>query len=281
MKLIKKAKALQTIMAGLKQDAKIGLVPTMGALHEGHLSLIKKCVNENEISVVSIFVNPVQFGPNEDYLKYPRPLAKDLKLCGQAGVDYVFAPSVEDMFDKNYKTFIEVYGLQNMLCGKTRKTHFRGVATVVAKLFNISCADNAYFGLKDFQQVKVIEAMKKDLNFYTKIIPCPLVREPDGLALSSRNIYLSPNERKEALKISTALMEARKDFKTKPADEVLKRAKKILQSIKGGRIDYIELLNYNDLSPIDEKTKRAVMLAAVWVGKTRLIDNMELTRRTK
>ncbi|MDR2709070.1 MAG: pantoate--beta-alanine ligase, partial [Elusimicrobiota bacterium] len=176
MKIIKKPVALQKEMLPLrKKNISIGLVPTMGALHEGHISLIKKSVKENDKTLVSIFVNPTQFEPNEDYLKYPRPLDKDLKICKAQNVDYVFCPSVLDMFDNSYKTFIEVLEMQNILCGAVRKNHFRGVATVVAKLFNISQASKAYFGLKDFQQVKIIQKMSKDLNFPVKIIACPLI----------------------------------------------------------------------------------------------------------
>ena len=202
MKVIKIASQLQKIaFKHLKSGDNIGLVPTLGALHQGHESLILKSKKNDDVTIVSIFVNPVQFGPNEDYLKYPRPTKKDLELCKKNHVDYVFMPTVNEMFPNNYKTFIEVTVLQDIMCGKFRPTHFRGVATVVAKLLNISCACNAYFGIKDFQQLKIIEKMVKDLNFKTKIVPCPIVREKNGLAVSSRNLYLSTQEKEMSSKI--------------------------------------------------------------------------------
>jgi pantoate--beta-alanine ligase len=280
MKVIKKAQELQNLMLKhFKKGDEIGLVPTMGALHEGHISLIEKSDKTDDITVVSIFVNPTQFGPDEDYLKYPRPIENDLKTCKKHNVEYVFVPSVEEMFPKNHKTFVEVHEMQNILCGETRKTHFRGVATVVAKLLNISCANRAYFGLKDFQQFRLIEKMAKDLNFPTKIIGCPLIREKSGLALSSRNIYLNEAQKNNALIISKTLKEARDDFKTKPFDKVLSEAVEKLKSIPESLIDYAEIRDFYDLSLADNKTKKASFLIAIRVGKTRLIDNIVLIKK--
>lgn len=279
MKVIKKASEMQKIaLKCLKDDDEIGLVPTMGALHEGHISLIDKSVKNDDITIVSIFVNPTQFGPNEDYLKYPRPIEKDLQICKKNHVDYVFVPSVQEMFTEDYKTYIEVKQMQDILCGSFRENHFRGVATVVAKLFNLTFADRAYFGMKDLQQLRIVEKMAKDLNFRTKIVPCPVVRERSGLALSSRNSYLSDEEKKNAVNISKTLKQAKEDFKNKSATVVLNTAVKNLRCIPGSKIDYADILDYKDLSPVTKKTAKAVLAVAVWIGKTRLIDNMVLTK---
>ena len=228
---------------------------------------------------MSIFVNPVQFGPNEDYLKYPRPTKKDLELCKKNHVDYVFMPTVNEMFPNNYKTFIEVTVLQDIMCGKFRPTHFRGVATVVAKLLNISCACNAYFGIKDFQQLKIIEKMVKDLNFKTKIVPCPIVREKNGLAVSSRNLYLSTQEKEMSSKIYKILKEVSIiDFKNKSPHILKQNTISKLNKIPNIKIDYVDIVNFDDLSSLNKSTKKVVLAVAVWIGKTRLIDNIILTR---
>lgn len=279
MKVIKKASQLQKIALNyLKNGQKIGLVPTMGALHKGHISLVDKAVKDNDITIVSIFVNPTQFGPDEDYLKYPRPLDKDLQICKEHKVDYVFAPSVPEMFPANHKTFIEVKEMQDILCGQFRKNHFRGVATVVAKLFNITMADKAYFGMKDYQQLRIIEKMVKDLNFKTKIIACPIIREPSGLALSSRNSYLSESEKISATEISKILKEAKKSFKNKNVSEVLKITLKKLNDIPESKLDYAEILDYKEMTPADKNTKKAVLAVAIRIGKTRLIDNIIISK---
>ncbi|MDR2817999.1 MAG: pantoate--beta-alanine ligase [Endomicrobium sp.] len=279
MKVIRDALQLQKIaFKHLKEGAEIGLVPTMGAFHNGHVSLIEKSVKNDDITIVSIFVNPIQFGPDEDYLKYPRPVKKDLEICKKNHVDYVFMPSVNDMFPKAHKTFVEVKTLQDIMCGAFRPIHFRGVATVVSKLFNISCADRAYFGMKDFQQLKIIEKMTKDLNFRTKIVPCPIVREKSGLALSSRNSYLSDEEKSLSLNISKILKEAAKEFKNKSLTAVKKKAVNKLKKIPNSKIDYAEIVSAKDLSPADKNTKKAVFAVAVWIGKTRLIDNTKMTK---
>jgi pantoate--beta-alanine ligase len=279
MKIIKNASQMQKIaLKHIKEGDQIGLVPTMGALHEGHISLIAKSVKNDDITIVSIFVNPVQFGPNEDYLKYPRPAKKDKEICKKNHVDYVFMPLVNDMFQAGHKTFIEVKILQDILCGAFRVNHFRGVVTVIAKLFNISCADRAYLGMKDFQQLKIIEKMGKDLNFRTKIIPCSIVRGRDGLALSSRNSYLSTEEKKRSLNISKSLREAAEDFKYRDLNFVRKTAVNKLKKILGSKIDYAEIINFDDLSPADKNTKKAVFMVAVWIEKTRLIDNIVMIK---
>jgi pantoate--beta-alanine ligase len=279
MKVIKKASQMQKIaFKHLMGGDAIGLVPTMGALHSGHVSLIEKSVKNDDITIVSIFVNPVQFGPNEDYLKYPRPVEKDLQICKANHVDYVFMPSINDMFPPEHKTFVEVKTLQDIMCGAFRPIHFRGVATVVSKLFNISYADRAYFGMKDFQQLKIIEKMAKDLNFRTKVVPCPIVREKSSLALSSRNSYLSSQEKDLSLSISKTLKEASLEFKNKPFNIVKKNALNNLKKISGGKIDYAEIVDLKDLSMADKNTKKVVLAVAVWIGKTRFIDNIVMTK---
>ena len=280
MKIISKISQLQKIvLKHIKDGDEIGLVPTMGALHEGHISLINKSVRNDDITIVSIFVNPTQFGKGEDYLKYPRPFAKDAAVCKKNHVDYVFAPSVNEMFSQNYKSFISVEAMQDLLCGRFRKGHFRGVATVVAKLFNITMADRAYFGLKDFQQLKIIEQMSKDLNFRTKIVACPIVREKAGLALSSRNSYLNEIEKEQALEISKALQMAKSEIKKKSLSAIVKEVSSKLKKIPGSKIDYIEALDADNLSDPQKSSKRIVLAVAVWIGKTRLIDNISLSAK--
>jgi pantoate--beta-alanine ligase len=279
MKVIRDALQLQKIaFKHLKEGDEIGLVPTMGAFHNGHVSLIEKSIKNNDITIVSIFVNPIQFGPDEDYLKYPRLVKKDLEICRKNHVDYVFMPLVNDMFPKTHKTFVEVKTLQDIMCGVLRPIHFRGVATVVSKLLNISCAYRAYFGMKDFQQLKIIKKMTKDLNFRTKIVPCPIVRGKNGLALSSRNFYLSDEEKSLSLNISKILKEASKEFKNKPLNTVKKKAVNKLKKIPNSKIDYAEIVSAKDLSPADKNTKKAVFVVAIWIGKTRLIDNTKMTK---
>jgi pantoate--beta-alanine ligase len=250
----------------------------MGALHEGHISLIDKSVKQDDITIVSIFINPTQFGPNEDYLKYPRPFEQDIRVCKKNHVDYVFAPSVADMFPDGCKTFIEVQDMQDVLCGEYRKGHFRGVATVVAKIFNITFAERAYFGIKDFQQLRIIEKMSEDLNFRTKIVPCPIVREKNGLAMSSRNSYLTEKEKNAAAKISKILKEAKADFKDKDAVQIMKKVCTDLKSLPESKVDYAEMRDYNNLSAMNINTRKAVLAVAVWIGKTRLIDNIMLVK---
>jgi pantoate--beta-alanine ligase len=278
MKIITSPEVMQRVITALKRkDKTVGLVPTMGALHEGHLSLVKKAVKDNDITVVSIFVNPVQFGPNEDYLRYPRPFEKDSGLCRKAGVDIIFAPEPADMYHKDFLTYIKVEKISDIFCGKFRPGHFRGVATVVAKLFNICLPDKAYFGMKDYQQLKVIELMTRDLNFPVKIVPCQIVRESSGLALSSRNSYLDPAQKKCSAQIRQALQYASemvKCNKSKNSGKIITNIEKKLLAIPGSKIDYIAVCSAETLMPLKEIDGPAVILVAVWVGKTRLIDNI-------
>lgn len=253
----------------------------MGALHEGHASLIKKARKENDIVVVSIFVNPSQFGPNEDYLRYPRPFDKDRKICLKEKVDIIFAPPVREMYPEGYLTYIRAEKMSDILCGKFRPVHFRGVATVVAKLFNIVRPDTAYFGEKDYQQLKIIQRMTEDLNLPVKISPCGIIREPGGLAMSSRNTYLDGTERKNANKIYGAMREVKQlilDGKITGIDKALSHIKKIISEIPKSKIDYISFCRPEDL---EEVTRGKIvlplqLLAAVWIGKTRLIDNIRI-----
>ncbi|MDR2425840.1 MAG: pantoate--beta-alanine ligase [Endomicrobium sp.] len=279
MKIIRKASEMQRIALKLfKAGEEIGIVPTMGALHEGHISLINKSVKQDDITIVSIFINPIQFGSDEDFLKYPRLFNRDISICRKNHVDYVFAPSAEDMFAKDHKTFIDVRDIQDILCGEFRKGHFIGVATVVAKLFNIAFAERAYFGMKDFQQLRIIDKMAKDLNFRTKIVPCPIVREKSGLAMSSRNLYLNEREKKIAAEISKILKEAKAGFKNKSAKKIIAKVKSSLSLLPESKVDYAEMRDYESLSVLNTNTKKAVLAVAVWIGKTRLIDNIMLSK---
>lgn len=278
MKIIKSPKQMQGISASLyKKGKSAGFVPTMGALHAGHLSLITRARRENDAVIVSIFVNPTQFGPNEDYQRYPRPAAKDIELCRKAGVDYIFMPSVKDMYTDGSLTSVNVKKISEPLCGAFRPGHFSGVATVVAKLLNITLPERAYFGMKDFQQVRVIETMVRDLNFPVRIVRVPTVREDDGLALSSRNRFLTPAQRESSLNIIKALQSAGemiKCGKIKSISEIRRRALAVIKKIPGARIDYFRIC---DPATLDDKTSAkppVLIAAAVRVGKTRLIDNI-------
>ncbi len=280
MEVVTKAKEMQDIALTLKKEGKsIGFVPTMGYFHEGHLSLMRKAREENDIVVVSIFVNPLQFGPNEDYERYPRDEERDLKLAGEVGVDYVFMPTVEELYPDDFSTYVEVEKLTEGLCGRCRPGHFRGVTTVVAKLFNIVQPNRAYFGKKDYQQLKVIQRMVRDLNFPIEIVPCPTVREPDGLAMSSRNKYLSPDERKSALSLYKSLKLAEELIKSgeRNPEKVKKEMEKlILNHPHVTKIDYIEIVDPEDLEPVKEISSDVLVALAAWVGKARLIDNLEV-----
>jgi pantoate--beta-alanine ligase len=279
MKIINKPLSMQRlVLRHVKNGDEIGLVPTMGALHDGHISLFKKAVKDNDIVIVSIFVNPTQFSPNEDYLKYPKPIQKDLEICRKNSIDYVFMPLANNMFPVNHKTYVEVETLQDNLCGAFRKNHFKGVATVVSKLFNISHPDRAYFGMKDFQQLRIVERMTKDLNFKTKIIACPIIRESSGLAISSRNYYLNDDERKLSVNIHKILKAAARDFKNKDLSYIKKIAFGRFKEIPRSKIDYIEIVNFKDLSPATENEVKVIFVVALWIGGTRLIDNILMTK---
>ncbi|PKM51296.1 MAG: pantoate--beta-alanine ligase [Firmicutes bacterium HGW-Firmicutes-7] len=255
----------------------VGFVPTMGYLHDGHLSLIKKAKEENDIVVVSVFVNPTQFGPNEDFDRYPRDIERDYKIAKEAGADIVYNPEVEDIYPKGASTFAVVDGdITKKLCGASRPNHFKGVTTVVNILFNIVMPDRAYFGQKDAQQVIVIKKMVRDLHMKVDIVVCPIVREADGLAMSSRNVYLNQDERKQALVLNLALAEAQKKCKqgnTKVTD--LKAfIKETIEAQPLAQIDYVEILDAQTLDEIKEIKKQALAAVAVKFGKTRLIDNV-------
>lgn len=257
-----------------KQGLSVGLVPTMGYLHEGHKSLMEAARKDNDKVVVSIFVNPMQFGPTEDLATYPRDLDHDAALCESVGVDLIFHPEAEEMYEKDFCSFVDMTGLTEGLCGKTRPIHFRGVCTVVNKLFNIVTPDHAYFGQKDGQQLAVIKRMVRDLNMDIEIVGCPIVREEDGLAKSSRNTYLSPEERKAALILSKTVALGKELAKTeKDANKVVEAMKENIKTEPLAKIDYVEAVDALSMAPV-EKLEGACMLAmAVYIGKTRLIDN--------
>lgn len=254
----------------------VGFVPTMGFLHKGHESLIEKARKENDIVVVSIFVNPTQFGPNEDFEKYPRDIEKDSSICKRAGVDIIFCPEVLEMYKGLNFTSISVDTISEVLCGRSRPGHFNGVCTVVAKLFNIVMPNRAYFGEKDFQQLMVIKKMVNDLNFDIEIVPCPTIREEDGLAMSSRNSYLNLEERRAALILNKSLKEAFNMMKGGEKD-LLKIKDFIISEIKNekiGRIDYVEAMDLNTLKEALVINGPVLIALAVYFGKTRLIDNI-------
>ena len=256
-----------------KEGKTIGLVPTMGFLHEGHASLIRKCREQNDIVVVSDFVNPTQFGPNEDLEAYPRDFERDSKLCESLGADLIFAPSPEDMYHDPH-AFVSIDTLSETLCGKTRPIHFKGVCTVVTKLFHIVAPDRAYFGEKDAQQLAIIRKMVKDLNFDIEIVGCPIVREEDGLAKSSRNTYLNDKERQAALCLSRAVKTGKVVIYTgADAKEVLNPMKAIIEAEPLARIDYVMMVDALTMQPIEKADRDVLVAMAVYIGKTRLIDN--------
>ena len=279
-KWIKSIDEMQKISKVYKKNGKtIGFVPTMGYLHEGHISLIRCAKRENDIVIVSIFVNPIQFGENEDLDKYPRDIKRDLTICNNEGVDIVFNPSYEDMYPEGFQTYVVVEELTKGLCGDYRPGHFKGVTTVVTKLFNIVKPDRAYFGKKDYQQFKVIQRMVKDLNMDVEVIGCPLIREEDGLAMSSRNKYLSPEERESALSLSRALFRAKEMFEEgeRSAEKLKEEMERIILSYPHVKeIQYIEIVDPETLKPKKEAERGDVIALAVFVGDTRLIDNIEL-----
>ncbi len=279
MRTITTVKEMQAVSNELRKDKKIGFVPTMGYLHEGHLALVKKARELGDIVVVSIFINPTQFGPNEDLAKYPRDFDRDANLLEQEKTDIIFFPDSKEMYPKAYSTYVQVRDLQNHLCGKSRVGHFVGVATVVAKLFNIVKPHFAVFGQKDYQQLKVIERMVKDLNMDVEIIGYPTVREQDGLALSSRNTYLSPDERSRALLISASLNEAERIFRngTKDAALIQREVERVLKSKEGIDIEYVSIVDPDTLEDVKQIQDKVLVAIACHVGKTRLIDNKVLT----
>jgi pantoate--beta-alanine ligase len=268
---------IRLVAAARKIGRVISFVPTMGALHDGHISLIRRSVKAGHFTVVSIFVNPTQFGPTEDLKKYPRPIRADLKICKDNGVDVVFVPTAEEMFGKGTVTWVNVEKLSEPLCGRFRPGHFRGVATVCAKLFNIVCPDVAYFGQKDAQQAVIIRRMVAELNFPLKVVVCLTVRAADGLALSSRNQYLSAEERKDATSIYRALVAAREMIQAgvKNPKTIIAKMRKILKetdSLTG--IDYINIVNTDTLENVSRVVGTVLIAVAARFGSTRLIDNL-------
>lgn len=254
---------------------RIGLVPTMGALHEGHLSLVRAAKSQCDLVVVSIFVNPTQFGPNEDFAKYPRAFERDCELLENEGVDLVFAPSVEEMYPAGAVTYVTVEGVSDKLCGRSRPGHFRGVTTVVSKLFHIVEPDLAFFGQKDAAQVAIIQRMVRDLNMPVGIVVCPIIREPDGLAMSSRNAYLTPEQRKSALVLSRALRHVQQVFEQgerNPA-KLIEVGKAVVAEEPAVRLDYLEVVDPETLEGLRIISSKSLVAIAAFVGTTRLIDN--------
>lgn len=263
----------EIVKAWKKEGLTVGLVPTMGFLHEGHASLIKRAREENDRVVVSVFVNPTQFGPNEDLEAYPRDFERDSTLCESIGADLIFHPEPEDMYDSPC-AYVSIEKLSDNLCGKTRPIHFRGVCTVVSKLFNIVSPDRAYFGQKDAQQLAIIKKMVKDLNFDIEIVGCPIIREEDGLAKSSRNTYLNTEERKAALCLSKSVAKGQEIIREgMSADELLKEMKMVIEAEPMAVIDYVSAVDALTMEHVDIIDRPVLVAMAVYIGKTRLIDN--------
>lgn len=277
MQIIAKASDMQSACRALRHTGKsLGLVPTMGALHAGHLSLVKASKSACDITAVSIFVNPTQFGPNEDLAKYPRTFEADCSLLEAEGVDLIFAPSVDEMYPAGASTWVEVDGEGDRLEGASRPGHLRGVTTVVSKLFHIVAPTHAFFGQKDAAQLAVLRKMVRDLSFDLQIVGCPIVREPDGLALSSRNRYLSAEERQQALVLNRALRAASElvaDGKTSSA-LLLAAMQEVFAGEPCARIDYITIVDPDTLLPIEDVTHGGMLAVAAYIGSTRLLDNM-------
>ena len=281
MKVVKTiAEVREQVKAWKAEGLRVGLVPTMGFLHEGHQSLIRKAVEENDRVVVSDFVNPTQFGPKEDLASYPRDIERDAKLCEEAGADLIFHPEPAEMYAPDYCTFVDMDGLTKGLCGKTRPTHFRGVCSVVAKLFNIVAPDSAYFGQKDAQQLAVIRRMVRDLNFDIRIVACPIIREEDGLAKSLRNTYLNAEERAAAVVLSRALnkgkalIESGEQSAAKVKDVIMEE----LCKEPLAKVDYVEVVDADSIEAIKELNGNVLVAIAVYIGKTRLIDNIMIVQ---
>ena len=267
----------EAVNAAKRKGKSIGFVPTMGALHDGHLSLVRRAKRDTDFVVASIFVNPAQFGPGEDLKKYPRPFGKDKTLLIKEGVDLLFFPGAGEIYAADFSTYVEERCLSKPLCGASRPGHFNGVCTVVAKLFNIIRPNTAYFGAKDYQQLQVIKRMARDLNFSVKIEAMPIVREPDGLAMSSRNAYLNREERRNALCLDIAL----RDAGVRESGQVISLMKTIVLSHKNAKIDYIEIMDADSLTSVEKMNGKVLIALAVVVGKTRLIDNLVIKIPTR
>jgi len=258
-----------------KDGLSVGFVPTMGYLHEGHASLLKESTRENDITILSIYVNPTQFGPNEDLSSYPRDMERDCKIAEEEGVDLVFTPTDDVLYPDNYKTYVYVEGLTNTLCGRSRPTHFRGVTTIVTKLFNIVAPHNAYFGQKDAQQYFILKRMASDLNMDLTLKSCPIIREKDGLAKSSRNVYLNKNERDQAIILNKSLDQAVKNIEDgeRKSAKIIEGIRSTIASKNLAEIDYVEIVNSETMQQIDEIKNKVLVAIAVKFGNTRLIDN--------
>jgi pantoate--beta-alanine ligase len=279
MKIFKSAEEMRSACRATERaDQRLGFVPTMGALHEGHLSLVRAAREQNNVVAVSIFVNPTQFGPNEDFSKYPRSFERDCELLEKEGVDLLFAPSVEEMYPDGTATWVTVEGLSDKLCGRSRPRHFRGVTTVVAKLFNIIEPDLAFFGQKDAAQVAIIRRMVRDLHFSVQIVGCQIVREPDGVAMSSRNAYLDPTQRQSALVLYRSLMEIQKGFEQgeHSAAKLIEAGKRVFDSEPAVRLDYLEIVDADTMEAAEDVWGGTLVAIAAFVGTTRLIDNIVL-----
>ncbi|HXE75394.1 MAG TPA: pantoate--beta-alanine ligase [Candidatus Xenobia bacterium] len=277
MKTLTTIAEMQTAVAGLRGlGQRIGFVPTMGALHEGHLSLVRRSKQETDVTVVSIFVNPAQFGPHEDYLRYPRDLERDSALLLREGADLLFAPSVEEMYPNDFQSYVSVERVATPFEGQFRPGHFRGVATVVLKLFNIVQPHRAYFGQKDAQQCAVVRQLVRDLSLPVEIIVCPIVREPDGLAMSSRNAYLKPDERQAALVLSRSLARARELIEAgeRRAEVLAQQVRNVIEQEPKARIDYVGVADADTFEARDTLAGRTVIALAVWIGGARLLDNL-------
>lgn len=276
MKIVKTISELSRIVKSWKsQGFSVGLVPTMGYLHEGHQSLIKTAL-ENDRVIVSIFVNPMQFAPNEDLVSYPRDMQRDCSICEEIGVNIVFAPEVAEMYDEGFCSYVDMFVLTEALCGVSRPKYFRGVCTVITKLFNITTPDKAYFGQKDAQQLAVVKRMVKDLNMNVTIVSCPIVREEDGLAISSRNTYLNTEERRSALILSKTIRLAQGLVQAgeKNAEVIIKAMRENIATEPLARVDYIEIVDADTIQRVDTIDGQVLVAISVYIGKTRLIDNI-------
>ena len=279
MKICKTIEEMRSASRDTRREGKrFSFVPTMGALHEGHLSLVRDAKAKSDVVAVSIFVNPLQFGPTEDLAKYPRSFERDRELLEKEAVDIVFAPQPEEMYPKGAVTYVTVERLSEKLCGRSRPGHFRGVATVVAKLFHIVGPDLAFFGQKDAAQATIIRRMVRDLNLPIEIVVCPIIREPDGLAMSSRNVYLRPEERKAAPVLNRSLTETKNRFDQgeRNARKLIAAGKRVMAQESRVRLDYFEIVDPDTLDPVLEVTRSALVAIAALVGNTRLIDNILL-----
>lgn len=280
MKTIENISGMTTFVKMMKKEGRsIGLVPTMGCLHEGHMSLVRAAKKHTDVVVMSIFVNPIQFGPKEDFEKYPRDQKRDEELAGDAGVDVIFYPSLKDMYPEDYATYVAVEALTKNLCGKSRPGHFRGVATVVTKLFNIVKPNAAYFGQKDMQQALMIKKMAADLNMDIEVKIMPIVREKDGLAMSSRNMYLSETETKDAVILRQSLKQAENliNGQERDAKKIIKTIEDMIKSKPTAKIDYVAVVDAKELRNIKTISGEVMIALAVFFGSTRLIDNITIT----